>query len=264
MLRFDESAARALERTYQTPDVVAQRAHVIQSLELRPGEHALDVGCGPGLLLRDAAACVGARGAAVGVDASEPMLALARARCADQPQVELHRADAQALPFADARFDVAVSTQVFEYLFDVDAALRELHRVLRPGGRALILDTDWDSLVVHASDRARHRRVMRAWEAHLADPHLPATLAPRLRRAGFQVTRREVFPIVNTEHHAHTYSAGILLAIRAFVAGRDGVSAEEAEAWHTDLRELGDRGEYLFAISRFLFHAVKPAPRPDA
>ena len=75
------------------------------------------------------------------------MLSLARRRCADAPQVRLQTADATALPTDDASCDAAVSVQVFEYIADVGVALAELFRVLRPGGRAAIVCSDWTSLV---------------------------------------------------------------------------------------------------------------------
>ena len=62
--------------------------------------------------------------------------------------------------------------------------------MLRPGGRVLILDTDWDSLVWHAHDRARMRRILAAWNERFADPYLPRTLARRLRDAGVEVRSR--------------------------------------------------------------------------
>jgi ubiquinone/menaquinone biosynthesis C-methylase UbiE len=75
------------------------------------------------------------------------MLATSRKRCAGQPWVELRTADARKLPYPDASFDAAVSTQVYEYVAHILAALAELHRVLRAGGRAVILDSDYGSLL---------------------------------------------------------------------------------------------------------------------
>jgi SAM-dependent methyltransferase len=256
---FDAGAARGLERMYRTPDVVAQRARVLRALALRAGERVLDVGVGPGLLAFDLAATVGEKGLAAGVDASEAMLEMTRRRCAEQPWTDFRHADATALPFDDGAFDAVVSTQVYEYVPDVDAALREAARVLRRGGRLAVLDTDWDSVVWHTADRARMRRVLEAWDAHLHDPHLPATLGVRLERAGLRVERCDVVPIVNESLHAHCYSFGILFAIQRFVASRPEVGEAEAEAWARELRELGARGEYFFSLNRYLFVAHRPA-----
>ncbi len=256
---FDEGVARALERMYGTPDVVGQRSRLLQRMELCPGQKVLDVGSGPGLLAVDLAECVGADGEVLGVDRSEAMVAMARARCEDRglAQARFELAEATALPCEDASFDVAVSTQVYEYVADMKSALAELHRVLRPGGRVFILDTDWDSLVWHSSDRERMARVLCAWDEHLADPHLPATLATKLREAGFQVQQREVIPLLNPDFQEHSYSAGILRAIHAFVPGHAGVSQIEADAWAEDLHSLARSGAWFFSLNRYLFVATR-------
>jgi arsenite methyltransferase len=66
------------------------------------------------------------------------------------PAPQYAEGDALAMPFPDASFDAAASTQVYEYVEDMAAALAEARRVLRPGGRLLVLDTDWDSIVPEA------------------------------------------------------------------------------------------------------------------
>jgi len=260
-LDFDAATAKALERMYQTPDVVGQRSEVMRCLDLRAGEHVLDVGVGPGLLMRDLVATVGRTGRAAGIDASAPMLEMTRARCADLPACQLEEADAASLPFDDASFDAVVSTQVYEYVPDMDGALAEIVRVLKPGGRVVILDTDWDSVVWNTHDRPRMQRVMQAWDEHLHDPHLPATLGRRLEQAGLRLRPVQVIPLVNAAYHPHCYSYGILRAIQAFVTGRNGVTQQEADAWADELVELGAAGDYFFSINRYLFAAAKPWSR---
>jgi ubiquinone/menaquinone biosynthesis C-methylase UbiE len=79
----------------------------------------------------------------VGVDISEPMIRFGRLRCADKPWVRFEMGEATQLPFPDGVFDAAISVQVYEYVREVDAALAEMFRVLRPGGRAAVVSTDW-------------------------------------------------------------------------------------------------------------------------
>ncbi|HZG91606.1 MAG TPA: methyltransferase domain-containing protein [Pseudonocardia sp.] len=256
MLEFDDRAARGIQRVYSTPDVVAQRAEVLALLVARPGERVLDVGSGPGFLVASLAEAVGPTGAVHGLDPSGPMNALARELTAAQDWVHIDEGDALALPYPDAAFDVAVSTQVYEYVSDIPAALAELRRVLRPGGRALVLDTDWDSLVWSVADRERHRRVLAAWDEHLADPHLPATLAGQLRRAGFRVTDRTLVPLFNPRYEPDTYSAMTMETIARFVVGRQGLTAADADGWLDDLRTRGAQDDYLFSVNRYCFLAL--------
>jgi arsenite methyltransferase len=265
-LRFDADDSRRVEAVYLTQDVVEQRREVLRLLAPAAGERVLDIGSGPGLLAGELAAAVGPTGRVCGVDVSADMLALARAR--DLPTgwapVEYLTAGAERLPYPDDTFDLAVSTQVLEYVPDVPAALAEAYRVLRPGGRLLLLDTDWDSIVWHSRDVERMRRVLAAWDQHLVDPYLPRTLTGRLRGAGFTVATPRVLPILNAGASAvaasdagpATYSAGLLDVVAAFVVNRDGLTAADVAAWAADLRSLGP--DYFFSVNRYLFEAVKP------
>ena len=255
---FDEKAARRVEAVYATPDAAAQRGALLEMLSPLPGERVLDVGAGPGFIAREAAKRVGESGAVVGVDKSAPMLALARARCAPHPQASFREGDAARLPFADGGFDAAVASQVYEYVPDPAAALAELFRALRPGGRALVMDTDWGSLVWRARDAARARRIFEAWDAHLADPRLPRKLPSLLRGAGFEVLERRILPLLNTEYPADNYSCGMVSVIVPFVVRRGGAPKEEAKAWAADLAALGERGAYFFSLDRCAFLARKP------
>ena len=257
-LRFGDSAAKALVALYVTPDVAVQREAFVRALAPRVGERVVDVGCGPGFLARAVAEAVGPRGAVRGVDVSEPLLAVARDHCRDVAWIEVQEASATALPFRDAEFDAAISTQVLEYVPDVDLALAEIYRVLKPGARAVIVDTDWDSVVWHSPDRRRMRMILDAWESHTVDGRLPCTLARRLQAAGFRVREERVLPLFNPRYDENTFSARMAGMIVAYVVRRGGVSQAEADAWMQDLRRAAENGEYFFSLNRYLFVADKP------
>jgi ubiquinone/menaquinone biosynthesis C-methylase UbiE len=258
MLKFDEAAARRLQVAYMTPDVVAQRRQTLTALALRPGEKVVDIGTGPGYLAASMAREVGAKGKVVAVDASENMLAVARASCAELAWVEFHATDAAQLPATDGALDVAVSTQVYEYVQEIDQALAEANRVLRSGGRIVIVDTDWDSIVWATSDDELTARLLRVFDEHLADPHLPRTLGERLRRAGFEVDSVAAIPIVNTAFDETVYSFSITKLIADFVTGRQGVTESDVARWRDDLQVRNREGRYFFSLNRYLFAAHKP------
>ena len=120
----------------------AWRERAADRAELGPGDAALDVCCGTGDLAFELAERVGPGGTVVGSDFSEAMLEIARRKAAerDLPQVRFEWGDALALPYQDASFDAATAGFGARNLADLDRGLGELVRVLRPGGRLVILE----------------------------------------------------------------------------------------------------------------------------
>jgi ubiquinone/menaquinone biosynthesis C-methylase UbiE len=255
--QFDEKASQQLEAVYLTPDVIEQRERVLALLAPRAGEHALDIGCGPGLTTAGLAHAVGSSGSVLGIDIAQPMLTMAARRCASLPQVRFDRCDVNALSAADERFDVALASQVYEYVDDIDAALTELARVIRPGGRVVLVDTDWESAVWASSDETRMRRVLETWNEHIPHPQLPRTLKRRMEAAGFRHVHVVVVPLLNLVYDPATYSVGMMTLIGNFAAGRNGLSAADIAAWREDAKHMGDRGEYFFSLNRYVFMAER-------
>jgi demethylmenaquinone methyltransferase / 2-methoxy-6-polyprenyl-1,4-benzoquinol methylase len=118
------------------------RQRAADRAELRVGETALDVCCGTGDLALELARRVAPGGHVVGCDFSEPMLDLAREKAAQGGAggVRFEWADALRLPYDDGRFDAATVGFGARNLSDLDAGLAEMRRVLRPGGRLVILE----------------------------------------------------------------------------------------------------------------------------
>lgn len=256
-LRFDEEASNGLLALYVTPDVIAQRAQFLHVLQPQAGERVLDVGSGPGFMSAAIAEATGTSGAVCGIDISEPLLAAARKHCSHLSWVEFHHADATQLPLPDRAFDAAISTQVLEFIRNVNLALAEIHRVLRPGGRVVIVDTDWDSIVWHSPNREQTNRILAAWEQHAADAYLPRTMVNTLARAGFRVKSQHVMPLLNPSYDPNTFSNRLIDIIVPFVTGRNGITRDEAELWAKELRQAGERGDYFFSLNRYLFVAER-------
>ena len=257
-LRFEANLARALELQYKRPQMVLRRAAALRLAAPRLGEQVLDVGCGPGFLCADLAAGVGEDGSVLGVDQSESMLTLAKARCADWSNARFEAGDAVSLPADDDAFDLVTSTQVLEYVADTDGALAEIARVLRPGGRTLLLATDWRSVAWHSSDDARMDRMLAAWEEHLAHPTLPRTLAARLEEQGLRVGAIERYSILERADDRTGYAAMLMGTLPGFAPGRRGVTEEEAQAWLEDLEQLRERGAFHLSVGQYFFVATAP------
>ena len=256
-LVFDEALSRRIESMYARRDFHRRRGLVHDALGARPGERVLDVGCGPGFYVAELLERVGPEGAVVGIDSSPQMLGLAAHRCQGHANVTFHEAPATSLPVDDGGFDAALSVQVLEYVGDVDAALGEMRRALRPGGRVVLWDIDWSTVTWHSADPARMDRVMHAFDAHLTHPTLPRTLAARLRSAGFGSVAAEGHAFTATELDEEAYGPSLLPMIRRFVTGVEGIDDSEARAWEAEQRELAERGEFFFSCVQFCFRAVR-------
>jgi ubiquinone/menaquinone biosynthesis C-methylase UbiE len=122
----------------------AEEAAAFLLPELRPGMRLLDVGCGPGSITRGLAERV-APGEVIGLDLSRETLDAARHDAAVRGVHNLHYEEGSVyeLRFADASFDVAYAHQVLQHLREREAALREMVRVVRPGGLVAVREVDW-------------------------------------------------------------------------------------------------------------------------
>jgi arsenite methyltransferase len=258
-LVFDESLAEQLEVLYATRDILRRRALIRDALGAQRGERILDIGCGPGFYVSELLEEVGSGGSVVGVDSSAAMLGVAAGRCKGHANVAFHEAEVPSLPVEDASFDRALCVQVLEYVQDVEAALAEMHRALRPGGRLVIWDVDWETVSWHSSDPDRMARVLRDWDAHLAHPSLPRTLTAQLRGAGFDDVRMEGHTFAANEFSPDAYGGALVPVLQSYVAGRNEIGKKELDAWVAEQRELGERGEFYFVCVQFGFSATKPA-----
>ncbi|WP_242342416.1 methyltransferase domain-containing protein [Anaeromyxobacter terrae] len=134
---------RALEARYSPLATAAGSlscGSVLEHAAPRAGETLVDLGCGRGRELLRAAGAVGPGGRAIGVDANEAMIAGASALAAGLAQVRLVRADVATVPLPDGETDVVVSNCAINHAPDKAAVYREVHRLLRPGGRFVVSD----------------------------------------------------------------------------------------------------------------------------
>jgi SAM-dependent methyltransferase len=128
-------AAEVYESCFVPAIFGAWAGPVADAAGIRTGNKVLDVGCGTGVLAREALRRVGQEGQVFGVDLNVGMLAVASRT---EPNIEWRRGDAASLPFEDASFDVVVSQFALMYFPDRVASLREMWRTLAPGGRLAV------------------------------------------------------------------------------------------------------------------------------
>ncbi|MFG3532249.1 methyltransferase domain-containing protein [Streptomyces sp. NPDC047917] len=154
---LDRLAATDLARSY--------KGVMLDALNARPGETALDLGCGPGTDLGALAKAVTPSGRVIGIDSSQEMVEQACGRTGDLPAVEVRLGDIHTLPLEDGSIDRARTDRVLQHAADPAQVLAEARRVLRPGGRLVMGEPDWDSLTIDYPDI----EVPRAYTRHVTD-----------------------------------------------------------------------------------------------
>ena len=257
-MAFDEKVAAQLDAFYRTRDVIRRRELALAALDAQPADVVVDIGCGPGFYV---AALAEQAGSVTGIDPSPSMLAVAARKTVGHRNVTLLEGAATPLPLEDASVDRALSVQVFEYIADVPAALAEIHRVLRPGGRVVLWDIDWTTLSWHADDAERMARMTEAWDRHLVHPALPQTLAPSLRAAGFADVRCDAHVFCTTAMDSESFGGNLPKILGGYLRGLDDIPEDDIAAWEAELRDLDARGAYYFALTQCCFSATRPAQR---
>jgi SAM-dependent methyltransferase len=232
-----------LEKRAEGRDEIEARAAYLILLGVAEGDRVLDVGCGSGVVTRAIARKIGARGRVIGLDPSASFLTVAR-EIADQTDVaariEFREGSASAPPFADGSFDAAIAVTVLAHMHNGAAAVPELARVVRPGGRIGIFDFDADMTVFTHPDREMTRRIVSsAADAVAVDGWIARRMPALLAAAGIRdVQVRGFFPIDSDPNGFY-----VNLAERSSTAAATSgaVTADEAREWLETFRaQLAD------------------------
>ena len=227
-------------------------------LRLSAGMAVLEVGCGIGDDALRMAERVAPGGKVVGVDASARMIAEARDRAAAHPHLELHRADACQLPFPDASFARCRVDRTLQHIRHPEQALREIARVLKPGGLLLAYDNDWGTFSVSGSDDECTRTMETLWGDSFANRWIGRYLLRHFREEG--LTGVAVYPSVclidDFELADRVYN--LRLTARRAVA-EDRVAPARAEKWLADMQDQSRTGCFLCTLTAFTAVGTKPA-----
>ena len=258
--RARDLAAR-LEHRAKAADEVAARNAYLDLLGITAGERVLDVGCGSGAVTREIARRVGSRGVAVGLDPSPALLAVARELAKEAgvgERVEFREGDARRLPFADGLFDVVVCVTVLSHVPRGEAAIPELVRVLRPGGRLGVFDLDTDMTAFTHPDRALTRRVVAAAsDATAVNGWLARQLPSLFQRAGLVDVRARGFFPIETERQSFYANLADRSAEAAVRAGA--ITESESRAWLDAFHEQGAQGPIIAGRLHIFVWGRKPA-----
>lgn len=246
----------ALDAQARFPAVKRLRAAAVGLLAPVPGNHLLDAGCGIGDMTRQLAGYVGPGGLVVGIDTSTTMLAEARRRTPDTLPAVFRSGDVTRLDLDGGCFDGVYCERVLQHLEHPERALGELLRVTRPGGRIVVVDTDWGMHAVHGADPLLTTRILDRWAARTpngwAGRRLPALFAD----AGLADPVIVADTITATTAHSPAMEPFATMAARADEDGA--VSSPEAARWLRQLADASSNGTFFWAIAMFLVAATKP------
>lgn len=222
-----------------------RRIAAFNALAVGSGQVVLDLGCGGGHLVRELALAVGSGGRVIGLDASAGQIEAALSLCSNLPVAELVEGDATDMEFEDATFDNLASIQTLEYIPDVDRALVECRRVLKPSGKAAFVSVCWDHWRFHGPDAALNDRMHDAWRAHCQHQMLPLEMPRRLSEAGFSGITQWPIAFFNGALHENTFAFWAAKLVHAFVVTQ-GITPEDANLWLDQLYEADKKGRFGF------------------
>jgi len=246
--------AAFLEEHAQTPDTQAVNQKFCEVLDPQPGERLLEVGCGSGLFCRMVVPRIQPGGSMVGVDISPEFLAEARkyaAQAGMTDQIVFESGEAETLPYPDASFDGAYAVRLLLHATDPDAAVREMTRVVKPGGRVIAMDWDFGTVSLDHPNREMTRRLLDWRTDHRGGNNWSGRqLWGRMVNAGLQNLR--VHPWVSV---ALTSSDGFTQSLwRGFQAALDKgiITTEEYDAWAADLEARLEEGTFFASVVYFI------------
>jgi len=247
---------RYLDAGNALPGIRLLKRVVVEQLRLRPGQRLLELGCGAGDDARASARQVGRRGHVLGIDAMPSLIAEATRRSdGDGLPCAFQVGDALALAVEDESFDCCRIERLLMHVHGEPAqVLAEVARVLRPGGRAVVFDFDWDGFVIDGAERELTRRVVRSFSDGIHNGWVGSALPRLLSGAGFTDVRIQPHGVAIPYDFFGWLLSGHL--DEALAAGR--FTPQELIGWWDQLDQAHAGEGFFAAVLGFVATGTKP------
>jgi ubiquinone/menaquinone biosynthesis C-methylase UbiE len=219
------------------------RTAAARNIAATQGSKILDLGCGIGGATFILAEHTGAAGLVAGVDISSALIDVATRRAGDRRGVEFQVGDALVIPYPAAFFDAVYSERVFLYLPDRLAAIRELQRVVKPGGKICLVDTDFDSTAIYSTRRELTRKLTTIVADGIPNPNSARELPALAKRAGLRDVQVETFAAMTPYAFMVHAMAGPLTR----AAERGALAPADLDSWFVEQASLHDTGDFFQA-----------------
>jgi ubiquinone/menaquinone biosynthesis C-methylase UbiE len=246
-----------LEARGKHPRFQAMLHDYLEAMTIGPAAAVLDLGCGTGLVARTVARKAGFAGRVTGIDSS-PYLIAAANRLAEAEglggAVELRTGDARALDLPEASFDAAVAHTLVSHVEDPLGVLREIARVVKPGGMVGIFDGDYASLTFGNEDPDRGRADDETLiNAIVTSPRVMRQMPQLLDEAGLRLEAS--FSYVLADIGKADFWANAIQSFRRFLPKAGGMTESRADEWAETLRERSERGIFFGASNYYSYVA---------
>ena len=238
----------ALEAMSEHPEIRRVRRVAREALRPAAGQRLLDAGGGSGDVARELAAEVGPDGEVLALDYSAVTIEGARRRHDGSP-VRYVTGDVSALDLPDDAFDGVWCERVLQHVADPDAAIAELIRVTRPGGRVCLIDTDWRSLLFDGVPAGLAAAVVADMHSRFRPDQLEMGRTLRRRLVGAGVTELAVTPVTCLFDSPDSAAVILPMVNPRVPAHAWNTPSDVRERWFAEVAAAGVRGDFLAALT---------------
>jgi ubiquinone/menaquinone biosynthesis C-methylase UbiE len=255
---LDALAAR-LEARGKHPRFIEMMQQYLDAMEIDSAGTVIDLGCGTGVAARTIAHRPCFRGRITGIDRSAYLTAFATRFAHEEgvaAKVEFRAGDSHSLSIADASFDAAVAHTLISHVEDPLAVVKEIARIVKPGGRIAIFDGDYATLTFGSADPARSQAMdALIIEALITNPRAVREMPKIIREAG--LTLNASFANVVADIGKADFFAPGLESLLKLLPKSGAMSESDTRAWVDALRKRSDEGTYFGASNFYAFVAAR-------